>query len=181
MYGMLGNNPIKKMDKLGLKQICCVKSLTVKYVGNYESETEAHHIFEVDAIYEKLNVQKGKDCCNPLLCDFRQEVRGYYNKDGKNISLNSSGSMIPITKDIFIDDGYSYLNDDDTNNDHIYKVTDLPGIDQLPSNSDVDYFLEFNAKVIDSAFNDFAIRAEKKGYWIRIQGTYKRNFSHGGF
>src|SRR5262249_21106808 len=136
--------------------------------------------FGVEITYEKDGTKKKDtkpDCCNVDHCQFSQEVRGYYIKDGKE-QVFSSGSGLIVKRDEYVDDGFSNGDDIDPAR-YRFKTTDTPGLRNQAATTQVEYYLQFRARVRDTTTGK--VVAEKAGYWIKIEGKESRKLTHGGF
>jgi hypothetical protein len=153
-----------------IQRLVRVDDLKVKHTSTTETETSARQRFDIEA---KIKPGSGDHW------DFRQDVRGYWNLNGVQQPLTSSGSGLAITKENWVDDGYTKADDTNPGDPLVFKTNDNPG-GGFQKDVTETYYLQFRAKIIDTNENNKVIK-EKSGYWIKIHGTHPRKFTQGGF
>ena len=84
-----------------------------------------------------------------------------------------------ISEDRRVNDGYN--NDDDLDTDpYRFETNDNPTVSSFESGDNIEYYLNFAARVLDSG-RGWTTIAEKADYWVKFEGKYRRRLTYGGF
>ncbi len=171
-------------DPAGL--YCCVSyGPTIVFTGDDKNDREnkVGIEFKIIVAFKKdgTATKKGK-CCNVDDCKFKQLVKGYWLKNGKEraFTAGKSGGSQTVQTNAFVDDIVvedmtdRMIDCDDTR--YRFETYDEPGIAHPDETAEYEYYLFFKAQVIDKPSGE--VVAEKNGYWIKIVGQYPRKLTH---